>query len=72
MRLFDTRSGRILNEYSYHRRGDTFDNINGVYPSENNSVVKTSTNTPIHDESKNNDDDHKAHEPLKARYHIIW
>ena len=76
VRLFDTRSGRILSEYSYHKR-DTHEDMNGYKNGQssnddNTSLVKTSTNTPIETENENenktNDDevDHKAHEPLKA------
>jgi len=68
VRLFDIRSGRILNEYSYHKNYLHRDSMNGANSSNSHdSIVKTSTNTPIHNESKdNNDDEHKSHEPLKA------
>ncbi len=79
VRLFDTRSGRILSEYSYHKRNSNQDDINGYKNGQrhsnedNTSIVKTSTNTPIETDVKNDDDeDHKAHEPLKARYTLLW
>jgi len=67
VRLFDIRSGRILNEYSYHRNYLMDNNGNNGHSNDNNSIVRTTTNTQ--NESKNNDDDddeHKSHQPLKA------
>lgn len=76
--MFDTRSGRILSEYSYNKRDNIDDGINGGTgprhsTGDKESVVRTSTNTPIHNESKNPDDEEiKDHEPLKARYSKLW
>eukprot|EP01084_Bolivina_argentea_P013560 25455_1 len=49
VRLFDVRTGAILNEYSYHRNYLTkgHKGYDGGYDSNGNSMVRTSTNTPI-------------------------
>eukprot|EP00484_Ammonia_sp_Unknown_P025627 CAMPEP_0197031536 /NCGR_PEP_ID=MMETSP1384-20130603/10514_1 /TAXON_ID=29189 /ORGANISM="Ammonia sp." /LENGTH=543 /DNA_ID=CAMNT_0042461077 /DNA_START=113 /DNA_END=1741 /DNA_ORIENTATION=+ len=77
VRLFDMRSGGILNEYSYHRHylnADLDDSVheNDAKRNENDSIVRTSTNT--HESHKNGAnsggggddlDDVKDDQPLK-------
>ena len=65
VRLFDSRCGRVLNKYSYHKTYLREDSRND--PAGNNgSVIQTTTNTNnLEEEMKM-----ETHEPLKERYDI--